>query len=59
MIAASPWRRSSLPEKEEVTPDGRLYWPEIAAVFTAEAEAFSRYVNQRWGLAAGRVWTAR
>jgi len=56
MIAASPWRRSSLPEKEEVSADGRTYWPDIAAAFTAEAEAFSRYVNQRWGFAAGRVW---
>ena len=56
MIATSPWRRSSLPEKEEVTADGRHYWPEIAAAFTAEAEAFSSYVGQRWGLAAVRVW---
>jgi len=56
MIATSPWRRSSLPEKEEISADGRPYWPEIARAFTAEAEAFSRYVNQRWGLAAGRVW---
>jgi hypothetical protein len=56
MIAASPRRRASLPEKEAVTADGRTYWPDIAAAFTAEGEAFSRYVNQRWGLAAGRVW---
>ena len=56
MIAVSPRRASSLPEKEEVTADGRRYWPELASAFTAEAEAFSRYVNQRWGLAAGRVW---
>ena len=56
MIATSPWRRSSLPEKEEISADGRSYWPEIARAFTAEAEAFSRYVGQRWGLAAGRVW---
>ncbi|MCL2609855.1 MAG: hypothetical protein FWD94_08145 [Treponema sp.] len=39
--------------------DGIRYWPEIAATFTAEAEAFSRYVNDRWGLAAGRVWRPR
>ena len=56
MIAASPWRRASLPEKEETSRDGRPYWPDIASVFTSEAEAFSDYVNQRWGLAAGRVW---
>ena len=58
MIGISPWRASSLPEKEDVSPDGRRFWPELAAAFTAEAEAFSRYVNQRWGLAAGRVWRA-
>jgi len=56
MIAVSPRRRASLPEKEVVTADGRTYWPDIASAFTAEGEAFSRYVNQRWGLAAGRVW---
>jgi hypothetical protein len=59
MISASPWRESSLPEKEGVSADGRRFWPEIAAAFTAEGEAFSRYVNQRWGLAAGRVWRTR
>jgi hypothetical protein len=59
MIAASPWRRASLPEKETVSADGRTYWPDIAAAFTAEGEAFSRYVSQRWGLAAGRVWRSR
>ena len=56
MISVSPWRRTSLPEKEEISADGRPFWPEIAEIFTAEAEAFSRYVNQRWGFAAGRVW---
>jgi len=56
MIATSPWRRASLPEKAVVTADGRTYWPDISTAFTAEAEAFSRYVNQRWGLSAGRVW---
>ena len=56
MITASPWRRSSLPEKEVAASDGRRHWPEIASAFTAEAEAFSRYVNQRWGFAAGKVW---
>jgi hypothetical protein len=56
MIDASPWRRSALPENETVTADGRRHWPDIARVFTAEAEVFSAYVNRRWGLAAGRVW---
>jgi len=56
MIATSPWRRASLPEKAAVSSSGNPYWPDIAAAFTAEGEAFSRYVNQRWGLAAGRVW---
>ena len=59
MIATSPWRRASLPEKATVNPDGRSYWPDIAAAFTSEGEVFSRYVNQRWGLAAGRVWENR
>ena len=59
MIAASPRRRASLPEKEGIAADGKPYWPEIGAAFTAEGEAFSRYVNQRWGLAAGRVWRSR
>ena len=56
MISVSPRRASSLPEKEEVSAEGRRYWPELAGAFTAEAEVFSHYVNQRWGLAAGRVW---
>ena len=56
MISASPRRASSLPEKEEVSADGRRSWPDLASAFSAEADAFSRYVNQRWGLAAGRVW---
>jgi len=34
-------------------------WPDLADAFTAEAEAFSVYVRQRWGLAAGRVWSLR
>ena len=59
MIAVSPWREASLPEKEEVSAEGRRFWPELAQAFTAEGEAFSRYVNQRWGLAAGRVWQNR
>jgi hypothetical protein len=47
------WRRTSLPEKDEASNS----WPVLASAFTAEAEAFSAYVNRRWTLAAGRVWT--
>jgi hypothetical protein len=45
------WRREVLPEKDE----GTGTWPEIASAFRAEAEAFSAYVNRRWGFAAGRI----
>jgi len=31
-------------------------FPHFANMFTREAEAFSAYVNYRWGFAAGRVW---
>jgi hypothetical protein len=48
----STWRASALPKKDEASGT----WPILAAAFTAEAEAFSAYVNRRWGLAAGRVW---
>jgi hypothetical protein len=51
-IDASPWRRSALPEKDEAAGS----WPELARAFHAEAEAFSAYAGQRWGLSAGRVW---
>lgn len=44
------WRRESLPAKEGES------WPELASAFTSEARAFSNYVNERWNLAAGRVW---
>jgi hypothetical protein len=50
-IDASSWRRAVLPPKDEKTDS----WPEIARAFQAEAEAFSSYVNHRWGLAAGRI----
>jgi hypothetical protein len=50
-IDASSWRRTVLPPKDEATNS----WPGLADAFRAEAEAFSSYVNQRWGLAAGRV----
>ena len=56
MISTSPWRRSFLPDEEEISERGVSSWPEIAKAFTAEAEAFSSYVERRWGLAAGRVW---
>jgi len=51
----STWRKSALPPKDEASG----LWPYLAAVFTDETQAFSDYVNQRWGLAAGRVWTLR
>ncbi|MDR2536413.1 MAG: hypothetical protein LBD29_10335 [Treponema sp.] len=54
-IDASSWRRTVLPPKDEATGS----WPDIAKAFQAEAAAFSAYVNQRWGLAAGRVWKLR
>ncbi|GHU69261.1 hypothetical protein FACS189450_01780 [Spirochaetia bacterium] len=50
-IDASPWRRAVLPQKDEASGA----WPAIAEAFRQEAEAFSAYVNGRWGLAAGRV----
>ena len=46
------WRAGSLPKKDESSGT----WPVLAAAFASEAAAFSNYVNQRWGLAAGRVW---
>jgi hypothetical protein len=54
-IDASPWRRGVLPEKDEAAGS----WPELGRAFRVEAEAFSEYVNQRWGLSAGRVWSIR
>jgi hypothetical protein len=50
-IDKNTWRRHVLPPKDESAGN----WPELAAAFTAEAEAFSNYVNRRWGLAAGRI----
>jgi hypothetical protein len=50
-IDDSPWRRTVLPPRDEASGS----WPELARAFTAEAAAFSAYVNRRWGLAAGRV----
>jgi hypothetical protein len=45
------WRKAHLPAKNEANGS----WPTLATAFTREAEAFSAYVNSRWGLAAGRV----
>ena len=45
-----------LPVREERSREGRRFWPDLARVFTEEAEAFSRYLNERWGFAAGRPW---
>jgi hypothetical protein len=54
-LAELPLRRGSLPPKDEATGT----WPEIAGAFRAEAEAFSAYVERRWGLAAGRSLRVR
>jgi len=45
------WRQAHLPVKDAASDS----WPTLANAFTREAEAFSAYVNGRWGLAAGRV----
>jgi hypothetical protein len=45
------WRRTVLPEKDEAAGD----WPELGRAFRIEAEAFSAYVNRRWGLSAGQI----
>jgi len=47
-----------LPERYEIR-DGMRFWPDLADVFTAEVEVFSRYVYERWDLVAGRVWRPR
>jgi len=49
------WRASALPQKDEDSGT----WPTLASAFRAEAQAFSDYVNSRWSLAAGRVWSLR
>ena len=56
LLNESPRFRTVLPAREELTREGRRFWPDLARVYTAEAEAFSRYVNERWGFAAGRPW---
>jgi hypothetical protein len=52
-LETSPRRAGVLGGKDQRTNT----WPHLAAAFTREAEAFSAYVNRRWGLAAGRVRT--
>ena len=48
----------ALPERYEMR-EGIRFWPDLASLFTAETEVFSRYVYERWGLAAGRAWRLR
>jgi hypothetical protein len=55
MLEKSPWRRATLPPRDEESGG----WPEIADSFKREATALSDYVSMRWGLAAGRVWRVR
>ena len=45
------WRKQDLPPKDEASNS----WPVLAQAFTREAQAFSDYVTNRWGLSAGRV----
>jgi len=45
------WRKTELPPKDK----GTNSWPILGDAFTREAEAFSTYVEGRWGLSAGRV----
>ena len=59
ILTRAPHLGIYLPATQELTEAGRRFWPCLAEIFTAETEAFSAYVNQRWGLAAGRVWELR
>ncbi len=52
-LAEYPQHLMSMPEKDVSSGT----WPALAALFTAEAKAFSDYVFKRWGLEAGRVWS--
>jgi hypothetical protein len=54
-ISEHEWRHAVLPPKDEAAGN----WPELAKAFSAEAAAFSAYVNSRWGLSAGRTWRVR
>jgi len=51
-LLESSWRASALPQKDEASNT----WPALSTAFAVEGEAFSEYVNKRWGLAGGRVW---
>jgi len=44
---------NALPPKDRAANS----WPDLASAFYDEAQAFSAYINQRWSLTAGRVWT--
>jgi len=55
LLEVNPLNRRYLPVREEIR-GGRPFFPDLARIFTEEAGVFSRYVNDRWGLAAGRVW---
>ncbi len=45
------YRKGALPPKDEAKGS----WPDLARLFTAEAEAFDDYVAGRWALRAGSV----
>ena len=47
-VIAASWRASVLPDDPSL----------LSRVLSAEAAAFSRYVNRRWGLEAGRIHSA-
>ncbi len=50
-IYANPERRRVLPARDPETNS----WPLLSELFTKEAQAFSEYVNHRWGLRAGSL----
>ena len=56
LLSSSPSNRSSLPARETLTREGRRFFPDLADVFTREAQAFNDYVNRRWAYSAGRAW---
>jgi hypothetical protein len=49
-IAAHPWRYTVLPRR-----DSSGSYPELAVLFQTEAEVFSAYVQEHFGLSAGTV----
>ena len=56
LLSESPNYQTVLPSREGLTTEGRRFWPELSQAFTREAEAFSAYVNRRWGFTAGQPW---